>query len=248
MNNIRPAGLFGKLPAHGDFIYRNLPTHFINLWDSWLQGFVSGSQEQIGDNWLDIYLTSPIWRFVLSAGVIDENNWIGILLPSVDRVGRYFPFSVACPLSPSLTPAEILEKNTGWFEAMEKAALGALEGTYQIEDLILELNKHKVAGSGRYRRQDSASSQTGAVIKMEFEEQAPVSVLPHFVDSLLKESLSSYSIWCTRGSQYVDPCVFYSPGLPQRRGIAAMLDGQWAGRDWHEPLRLQTTPSSGGTD
>jgi type VI secretion system protein ImpM len=71
MINANSVGLFGKLPAHGDFIYRNLPSNFINAWDAWLQGFVGSSQEQIGESWLDVYLTSPIWRFVLSDGVID---------------------------------------------------------------------------------------------------------------------------------------------------------------------------------
>jgi len=84
-------GLYGKLPAYGDFIFRNLNSSFITPWDEWLQHFISGTQEQIGEGWLDIYLTSPIWRFVLSPGVIDNKMWAGLMMPSVDRVGRYFP-------------------------------------------------------------------------------------------------------------------------------------------------------------
>ena len=74
-------GVFGKLPAHGDFIYRDLPTQFVNVLDSWLQGFVGGSREQLGEQWLDIYLTSPIWRFAFSEGVVDEHGWAGLFLP-----------------------------------------------------------------------------------------------------------------------------------------------------------------------
>ena len=95
-------GLFGKLPAHGDFIYRDLPPSFINVWDEWLQGYVGSVKEQLGDAWLDVYLTSPIWRFAFGEGVIDENVWAGIMLPSVDRVGRYFPFSIATKLPAAL--------------------------------------------------------------------------------------------------------------------------------------------------
>ena len=30
----------------------------------------------------------PIWRFVLLPGLIGSNGWAGVLMPSVDRVGR----------------------------------------------------------------------------------------------------------------------------------------------------------------
>jgi len=52
--------------------------------------YVASSKEQMGDEWLDTYLTSPIWRFVLSSGVIDTQHWAGIMLPSVDQVGLSF--------------------------------------------------------------------------------------------------------------------------------------------------------------
>ena len=71
-------GLFGKLPAHGDFIYRDLPARFINVWDQWLQGYIGTSREKLGDQWLDVYMTSPIWRFALSEGAVDENAWAGM--------------------------------------------------------------------------------------------------------------------------------------------------------------------------
>ena len=29
-------GLFGKLPAHGDFVRRHLPRSFVTPWDEWL--------------------------------------------------------------------------------------------------------------------------------------------------------------------------------------------------------------------
>ena len=93
MNAKNSVGFFGKLPSHGDFVYRELPNNFISVWDEWLQNFIGSTKEQIGEAWLDTYFTSPIWRFAFSAGVIDQNAWAGIMLPSVDRVGRYFPFT-----------------------------------------------------------------------------------------------------------------------------------------------------------
>lgn len=56
-------GLFGKIPAHGDFVERNLQRSFSLQWDDWLQRGMASSREQLGSHWLDAYLTSPIWRF-----------------------------------------------------------------------------------------------------------------------------------------------------------------------------------------
>lgn len=238
MNNMKPVGLFGKLPAHGDFIYRNLPTNFINSWDTWLQGFIGSSQEQIGQSWLDIYLTSPIWRFVFSEGVIDGSIWAGIVLPSVDRVGRYFPFSIATSLPAAMNPLDVITQSA-WFESIESAALKALDGQFQIDDLVDEINECKLNLSTIYQPALTDSEMFGSIIKMDFEEQSLQSVYPYLLDSALRKNLSSYSVWSTRGSNYVEPCMFYSRGLPQMRGIAAMLDGNWESWGWNEPYRLK---------
>ena len=63
-------GYFGKFPSHGDFITRRLPRDgFLDIWDSWLQNALATSREQLGEAWLPTYLTSPLWRFALAAGV-----------------------------------------------------------------------------------------------------------------------------------------------------------------------------------
>ena len=91
-------GFFGKLPALGDFVERALPAEFVTPWDAWLQRAIAASRASLGEQWLDIYLTSPLWRFVLGAGPCGARAWAGVMMPSVDRVGRYFPLTVAAPL------------------------------------------------------------------------------------------------------------------------------------------------------
>lgn len=237
MNTPKSVGLYGKLPAHGDFIYRNLPTSFINAWDSWLQGSVASTQEQLGEAWLDTYLTSPIWRFAFSEGVIDQHVWAGIVLPSVDRVGRYFPFSIVTYSSAALNPLEVIAQ-THWFETIESLALKALEGRIHIDELAEEINQHPLRQTLIYAANSSQNNKLGTVIKFDFEEQSPNSVFPYLMNASLKENLSSYSVWSTQGSQQVEPCLFYSRGLPQLQGLAAMLDGQWNHWGWSEPCYL----------
>lgn len=233
-------GLFGKLPAHGDFIYRNLPSNFINAWDSWLQGFVGSSQEQIGEEWLDVYLTSPIWRFVLSEGVVDGSCWAGIMLPSVDRVGRYFPFSVAARLPANANPFDMIKQNE-WYEAIEQAALKALSGQLQIDDLATELNQHKYQLDSAYKPDIAMPEKQGTLIHLENDAASIDSVYPFLLDSICKEQLVSYSLWATAyGSQFVEPGLFYTRGFPSLRGVAALLDGQWSARGWHQPYSLKS--------
>ncbi len=90
---------FGKLPFLGDFASRRLPESFIKPWDDWLQPGLAAARESIGDRWLDLYLTFPVWRFVVPAGLLGDANWIGVLLPSIDRVGRCFPLTICEPVA-----------------------------------------------------------------------------------------------------------------------------------------------------
>ena len=66
-------GFFGKVPARGDFVRRALPADFVTPWDQWLQAGIAGAQELLGDAWLEVYLTSPVWRFALSARLAGES-------------------------------------------------------------------------------------------------------------------------------------------------------------------------------
>ena len=97
-------GFYGKLPARGDFVQRNLPRSFIDPWDNWLQEALAGSREQLGEQWLRSYLTSPVWRFALSGGLCGEQVVAGVLIPSVDRVGRYFPLAITALLPETVEP------------------------------------------------------------------------------------------------------------------------------------------------
>jgi type VI secretion system ImpM family protein len=122
-----PVGWYGKIPGTGDFISRRVPAAFIDVWDAWLQRVIEGSKERLGALWRDTFLSMPPWRFVLSAGLVTNNAWAGVLLPSVDAVGRYFPLTVACALpSQSVDLPATLLGAAAWFDAVEEIALGAI--------------------------------------------------------------------------------------------------------------------------
>ncbi|WP_444993967.1 type VI secretion system-associated protein TagF [Aliikangiella sp. IMCC44359] len=231
-------GVFGKLPLHGDFVYRNLPADFMNGWDEWVQRFIAGSQEQLGEGWLDVYLTSPIWRFVFSEGVLDENAWLGIIMPSVDKVGRYFPISVITQVPPSANLLEFMLLQKEWYENVEEFLFQALDGELDVDELMDAIDETPLNYNMLYNRVEHISNQSSAVINLELEEQSPALVFPHLLDSFLLASLSSYSAWTTVGSERVEPCISITQSLPKIGGIAAMLDGQWSQWNWQQPYSL----------
>lgn len=234
-------GIFGKLPAHGDFLHRNLPSKVVNEWDSWLQTFVGSTQERLGDAWLDVYLTSPIWRYCLSPGVVDDHYWGGIVLPSVDRVGRYFPFSIMRRLPETTVPCDFMTIQTEWFAQLEQAALRALDGQTQVEALVQEVNAVNLTGTPLYVRQARPNLDAGVVVDMDFDKPVPQATLSHFLDAFVASTFSSYSVWSTSGSDRVDPCVFITHGMPPVAGAAAMLDGLWEDWEWSVPVRPLTS-------
>lgn len=236
-------GVFGKLPNYGDFLSRDLPSQYTDIWDAWLQNYVSGSQEQLGEHWLDIYLTSPIWRFTFSPGVIDDQIWLGLMIPSVDRVGRYFPFSVVCSLQTHFPVTTVHEQAHDWFEAVETILFDALEGQLQLDELLDHINALPLIINASYQTQASPHSPMGTVTRSASSTCNANELYPLLLDTTLKQLHTSYSLWSTAGSQYVEPCMFACKAMPATSGIAAMLDGDWGQSRWCEPFLplVQTT-------
>ena len=232
-------GLYGKLPAYGDFIFRNLNSTFINPWDEWLQHFISGSQQQMGEEWLNIYLTSPIWRFVISPGVIDNKMWAGFMMPSVDRVGRYFPISVVKPFAPVVNPVNFIFNNNTWFEGLESICLTALDGKLDADQLIANMANIELNTQESYQPTQDILEMGPMLFGLNPSHQNDMSsLLPYVLNAAFSTSLSSYSLWMTTGSEMISPVFFSCQGLPPISGIASMLDGQWQQRNWKIPYNM----------
>ena len=245
------AGLYGKLPSYGDFIFRNLNTGFITPWDEWLQHFICGSQEQIGEGWLDIYLTSPIWRFTLSPGVIDSNMWAGLMMPSVDRVGRYFPISIVRPFTSNISPVKFMLEQSAWYAAAEQHCLSALNAEMDADELVAAIAAIDVTPSQDYQATYHLGEMGPVLFAMDACDVEPEGgdssaikntamnrALPYMLNATLSTSLCSFSLWQTSGSELVSPVLFSCQGLPPIGALPSMLDGQWQQRDWKIPYNL----------
>jgi type VI secretion system protein ImpM len=119
-------GAFGKFPGMGDFLRVNLPAGFVQVWDTWLQQGLLDIRAELGDAWNDAYMSAPIWRFTLPAGAAGSHVVTGILMASVDRVGRQYPLTLAtCHDAPSTVVSHFA--NGAVFDQLEHIALDALE-------------------------------------------------------------------------------------------------------------------------
>ena len=137
-------GFYGKLPSHGDFLRRRASEGFVRAWDAWLQEGLSASRAALGDQWLDVYLTSPAWRFACAAGVAGPTTVAGVIAPSVDRVGRYFPVTVVAELPPDVDVLSLAVDAAVFFDAAEQVVIETLE----TEEVDLEVFDLRVSRLG----------------------------------------------------------------------------------------------------
>ena len=126
-------GFFGKLPCRGDFVERRLDRGFCTAFDAWLQTSILASKATLGDAWLPAYLEAPLWRFAIEAGVCGTRATVGVMMASVDRVGRYYPLTIACHLAGPWSAADLALSLDDWFPHLEEQALAALEDDCTFE-------------------------------------------------------------------------------------------------------------------
>ncbi|MDQ0082521.1 type VI secretion system protein ImpM [Variovorax boronicumulans] len=153
-------GWFGKLPGMGDFAHRRLPEAFRAVWDQWLQRGMARLRDRHAD-WTERYLEAPIWCFALGRQVAGEQAWIGVLMPSVDGVGRYFPFALAMELDRSVSgqlQGEALAMALQWWAHATQAALEGLDGDLDALRFDAVLHRLFVDGASADGRESSVDS------------------------------------------------------------------------------------------
>lgn len=226
-------GFHGKLPSHGDFLRRRVPGDFLAVWDPWLQSCIHHSRQLLGDSWLQAYLTSPMWRFLLSPGICGEAPCTGLLMPSVDSVGRYFPLTVIRPLPVTTRLLDLPVQQEPWFRELEDLALSALaaEDGSRIADFdqaVRELGTRLVpsvaaaqllsvpSGPMHLSLADLAEIDTGLRIHLQAQWAAA----------------DGFSLWWTQGSERIAPSLILHRGLPPPEAFGALLDGDWRRHGW----------------
>lgn len=153
MSPIAPGapGWFGKLPGMGDFAHRRLPEAFRLPWDAWLQEGLGALRQRRAD-WTARYLESPLWCFALGGQLAGAGAWVGVLMPSVDSVGRYFPFTLATGVAAAdcAAPEEARNELHQWWAWAAGVALQALEQDFDPGrlDAALQAPRQAIPAAG----------------------------------------------------------------------------------------------------
>lgn len=218
-------GFVGKIPSQGDFISRRLPYDFIECWDNWLQEGVGTARAELGERWLQTYLVGPVWRFLVTPGACGGNGWLGLWFPSVDRVGRHFPLTVAVPVLPKQANPALLFSHEDWLARIEDTALRALDPRVSLEQLDQAL-----AGLPIDLEEASVPASIRPLAR-------GVHILPDEVSSDMLARIAATapaspkqpaSYWHTWGTEAMPACYVVSDRLPERTLFPAYLTGEWA--------------------
>jgi type VI secretion system protein ImpM len=236
-------GFYGKLPCRGDFLQRRVPQEFVDVWDAWLQESLHETRTRLQDAWLNTYLTGPVWRFALSGGVCGDKSYLGILVPSVDRVGRYFPLTVVAQLEPRDCLLSVACGSHGWFAAAEALVLDALQAEaldFDTFDEQIALLRERLDPTSAAESSQLLSLLGSSTFPAEFTKwriplvtadslQTALNVLAH---REISRYLAPLAIWWTEGSNALAASWLCTRGLPDTVGSVAMLTGDWAGTNW----------------
>ena len=240
-------GLFGKTPQLGDFVERRIHPAFRQLWDEWLQEGIAESQRSLGEAWLDVYLTSPVWRFALSARLCGMTVYAGVLVPSVDRVGRYFPLTIVAALPPETSCIGLLTAGHSWFLEAEAILLSALENRIaDVDELDSAVNSLQVSLTALCEQLDRwppVDVNQNLVMPL----RSANDLAPRLTDLcecfLAQRGGAPTTYWLTQGSARVSPRFLTIGGLPDARHFAPMLHGELDPSEWQQiPPRQGALP------
>lgn len=213
MNDV---GFYGKLACRGDFVSRSLPPDFIKAWDQWLAAGLQASQQALAERWLEAYLVSPLWRFALAPGVCGAQAVTGVLMPSIDRVGRYFPLTVAQVLEPEQPLAAVVAGADEWFEGVEAALLATLEPSASLEAFAAALQPFR---DPRPRLQAAPRTTVGGLQRLD-------ATTPQGRAMALAEcACAGMSLWWGRGSERIPAGLMRCAGLPRCEAFTGLLLG-----------------------
>jgi type VI secretion system protein ImpM len=238
---IRPTvGFFGKLPSHEDFLERRIAPAFREVWDEWLQQCVAVSRAVLEDRWLDIYLTSPVWRFFVSGGVAAAASYGGILIPSVDRVGRHFPLTIVAELPASMEPLHFAYSAERWLRQLEELAIEALQAPdFDLQEFEKALGE-SAARLSSLQKQRSLVEFSGVATHWRYAISSVgglASALASLSIAGAQRALRPMSLWWTDGSELVRPSALLVRSLPDPASFPAMLAGTWAQEGWSGDVR-----------
>ena len=204
-----------------------------------MQESIVASRASIGDAWLDLYLTAPMWRFFAHPGALDAQPVAGVIFPSVDRVGRYFPLTVFAQMPADSMGLVVADSCVDMVRASRGPGVGQLEDSMHdldgLDAALLALRPTLEATLEGQTRGTGGIRLPGAVDDSLNLLHVPLGAWRKWARRRWRGSTdvaqgAPARSWWTSGSAHVRPSWLVTRGLPEPTGFRSMLTGDW--HDW----------------
>jgi type VI secretion system protein ImpM len=227
MADAMACGWFGKIASLGDFSARRLPQDFLARCDDWLSRGVQTSRQQLGEQWLNVYLSAPVWRFAWSPGIAGPTWWMGVLMPSVDSVGRYFPLIIA--QASTLAPDSGQDQTAlqRWMDHVAQAAMSTLQPGSSIDAFEMQL----MAAPAWQASPPVGGPSLRRLVGRDRYQGPPHGSLGHWLEGVATQNLhqqaQGQSLWWLPDSGHGSGSLSMGPGLPGADHFIDLLQGSW---------------------
>lgn len=205
MQTAEPPGWYGKLAMLGDFAHRRLPDELVQRLDRWLAAAMQALPQVLGERWPQAYLEAPLLRFAWAPGVLGPGWWFGVLMPSCDRVGRYYPLWLGQSAARLPHDSAGLARLATWYDAAGRACLQTLDDGATLsgfEAALVAIEPWTDAGQSSSPWADAMQALAG---------------------DALAERLAGQGVWWTAGEPQALHCV---AGLPDTTCTSWLLNVQ----------------------
>jgi type VI secretion system protein ImpM len=171
-----------------------------------------------------------MWRFVLGEGVCGGDAWAGLLVPSVDKVGRYFPLTFALPLPAEAFDLQCIASCETWYTELERIASVALRAESTVDELEAALSSNPLT------RERANAATSAALLADWWDARTPARLVRRLdrAESLagtlegtarlvLTRGAVARTFWWSADPQSGETELHCSYGLPEPETYAALL-------------------------
>ena len=137
---------------------------------------LAAGEAAIGADWAELFFVAPLWRFILPAGACGRFTLIGVLMPSVDAVGRCFPLMLGQEIERPVDPIGLMAGSGPWFAAAEALALDALGEGFDLAELGRDLPSWSVVRGAAVPQSPIRQNGVGTWVELPIASAAPAAV------------------------------------------------------------------------
>jgi type VI secretion system protein ImpM len=178
------------------------------------------------------------------------------MVPSVDRVGRYFPLTVVAELPATANVVAAATESEAFFQQAERLVVDTLAADpidfQAFEDGVVSLRGELGVGRAQPRvvLDAAAAAVLGDEVPLYWQMPigSPSELAPAFAQLTALRLSALYHplvLWWTEGSASVEPTCLLARGLPHPESFASLLDGAWSARAWRSvPVQTQPAPAA----